>query len=280
MDNLTIIKKEIFELKNKLQKLNEEKEKFFKEKEELKKEIKKEIGQLKGIKSRKSLAQKAISESKEKRHEYSKQIYDLIKQIKELNEQKRNFFQKFNLRNSPEELKEKIDQLELSIETQAYTFEKERKVMEQIKKLKKIYNDALQGSELLNKINKISLQIDELKRKSQDFNQIIEKELKEVKDYEEFKENIKKINYLRNKQQEYFQKFLEAKREFLNANTGLKNKLLEVKNLQRNIYEETKKERERTSQSILNKKTIEVEEKLRKRQKLTTEDLIVFQGQR
>ena len=74
--------------------------------------------------------------------------------------------------------------------------------------------------------------------------------------------------------------FIEFKRKFSNINSELKAKIMALKDLQVKIdgfKKEKKQQKESEIKKILEEKTKQVEEKLRLKKKLTTEDLLVFQ---
>ena len=77
-----------------------------------------------------------------------------------------------------------------------------------------------------------------------------------------------------------FSKFSELKKKFNEANSELKEKLRgmnDVKNYLDKISSDKREKRRQEIDSILKSKEEEVNEKIRKKQKLTTEDLLVFQ---
>ena len=81
-------------------------------------------------------------------------------------------------------------------------------------------------------------------------------------------------------EEEAFRKFSEFKRQFTGANSQLKEKLKEINHVKSQldkIYFDRKERRRQQEESFLKSKEDAVNEKIKKRQKLTTEDLLVFQ---
>ena len=70
-----------------------------------------------------------------------------------------------------------------------------------------------------------------------------------------------------------FAKFIEFKNEFTKINNALKNKLNEFSK-QRKIFDDIKSQKKKNSAKNISK---DIEEKLRSKKKLTTEDLLMLQ---
>lgn len=276
------LRSEISNLKTKLNELNEKKELWFDKKSELQKQISDLISSVKQIKSEKDSFNKELFEEKEIRDKHNSEVKLLVAEIKKLNKDRKDFLAKHKLKFDPSKLKEKIRNLEESIETEAYSFEKEKRVMAEIKKLKKFYDETSQLNVIVDKSDEVSKDIEEAKAKA-------DKAHKKFKDlshgnkdgYKDFIDTSKKINEIKKEEEAAYRSFIEFKKEFNAVNTQLKQKLVEVKELQSKISgirEEKQRERKSKEQQILKEKARGVEEKLKKRKKLTTEDLIVFQG--
>jgi uncharacterized coiled-coil DUF342 family protein len=87
-------------------------------------------------------------------------------------------------------------------------------------------------------------------------------------------ELTKKINNLKKEQEDAFKNFIESKEKFSKVNEQLKDKLKQAKDLGAALYQKNKKDTER----MLDEKSKEVEEKLKSKKKLTTEDLMILQA--
>lgn len=276
------LKDEISTLKSRLDKLNEEKESWFRKKGELQKQISEMISSVKQIKSDKDVSNKALFDERETRDKHNREVKNLIAELRKLKKEKDEFLSKFNLKFDPAKLKEKITRLEESIETEAYSFDREKKVMMEIKKLKRMYDETSQLNLIAERINSIQARLGEEKVKADEaHNKFRELSKTNGDGYKGFIEISKSINDLKKEQEAAFKNFLEAKKEFSALNSQLKQKLSEVKSAQSNIFEVNKeKERVRKSreEQLLREKAKSVEEKLKNGKKLTTEDLIVFQG--
>lgn len=274
--------KEISELRQQLNELNEKKEDWFKKKEGLKKYIGSLISQIKSVKSKGDEFSEGHSGLKEQRDKYNQRVKELIKRAKELNQQKADALKKYNIKIDPLRLKERIKELEYSVETEAYTFKKEKEVMEQIKKLRKRYEESKMINDIIEGSDKISAEITMARKIANEFhNRLKEHSNIRKNGYNEFMDISKRINAMKKQQQEAFSNFIKFKTEFDKTNNLLRSKLEMINKakgeLDKRHVKISLKRRERDIK-LLKEKERAVEEKLRQRKKLTTEDLLVFQG--
>ena len=292
---LGILGKEIPSLKTKLNDVNEKKEFWFKKKNDLKKQISGLVNQAKEIKVKKDNFNEDVKGLKEQRNKYNKEVGELISKAKLLSRERAEALKKYNLGLSPSRIKDKVEELELQIETQALPFKREQKIMKQIKRLRDGYNKSTEIKKIMGKIDKFSGEIDSSKKKADGFHKMIQEQAKlNQEGYEGFIEISKKINNFRSEQEIAFKKFLRLKRVFVETNNSLKSRLVEdgkVKGEYNKVIEYLNKrygDTEKRSGNkdkrysdedsrILEEKSRNVEEKLKKKQKLTTEDILVFQ---
>ncbi len=275
------IKHEINTLKNTLNELNKEKESWFHKKESLKKDISSLISEVKKLKSSSDIFNQEINKLKNERDSYNNKVKGLISKIKEFGEEKKELAKKGNLRFNPDLIKSQIESIEYKIETEALSFDKEKKLMKQINELKKTYQENSQVKSLFDKIHLIDKEIKESREKADSAHN----KLKEIfssnkKDIEKFKEISKKIYTVRKEQQDAFDKFISYKNKFIESNNKLKEKLKELSLLQKEVSEideEFNEEREKRKDRNLEEREKQVEEKLRTKKKLTKDDLIMLQ---
>ena len=204
MDNERIdektLKEDIDSFKAQLKEINTDKEEWFKKKEELKKEMHVLIDKIKELQKQHDTAK--VDQLKKERDKYNAEVKRLIEGISELKKEKLSFLKKHGLHEDPERIKKNIERIEEKIETEVLSIDKERKLMDQIKRMKKDY-DALGDVKLLTeKIDSISKQIEENKKKANEYHEELKKALKEKKKwYNEFFSLSKQITMIK-KQQE------------------------------------------------------------------------------
>jgi len=259
----------------KVSELNKQKEFWFNRKEDLKKELNELVKKIKEFKLERDKANVSIESLRSQRNAYSSKIKDLIKQIKKLNKKKNKFLKRYDVKIDPSRIREKINELEKRVEIEV-DFKKEQKLMKQINELKKSYAESPELNEILEKSKKISAEITETKKKADEIHQKIIEYTKD-KGYSMFIELSKKISEIRKQQEDAFQKFINFKNEYINENNELRKILEHIKdNKNKNIVKN--QEKESRIMDIIKRKVEFVEQKLKQKKKLTTEDLIAYQG--
>ena len=279
LENYKKVQDDISQLKDKIRDINEKKEGWFKKKEDLKKELNEHINKIKAIKAEKDKKNIELHQLKEQRDKYNDQVKALIEKIKKINKEKSKAFQKYNIKIDPEKIQQKINELERRVE-QEVNFEKEKKLMEEIKKLKKSYEDSAEVREIADKSLILDKEIKEAKKKADDFHRKTQEIMKDT-GYDVFMEHCKKITEIKKEQEDAFQNFIDHKNAYAKANEELMTKMEDHRVL-RLVFSKDKEvqkiEREERQQSFIKEKIKLIEEKFRIKKKLTTEDIIALQG--
>ena len=271
------LNKEITTFKSKVSEVNDEKEKLFKKKEDLKVQINELVQQLKDLKKKNDVSTKAYDDLRGERDKYNSQVKAFITDLKKLNDHKKAIFDKYNIKEDPSFLKSRIEKLEMRIETEALSFKKEREVMDEIRKLKKVYGEAKEAKEVIAKIEDLSKQLNVAKEKANEFHkQLVE--VSKTKGYSDFIDLTKRINFLRKEQEGAFDGFIKMKNEFSKANMQFKARILRARQIMNELQSHDKRERRSTTDDIMTKRVESVEQKLKAKKKLTTEDLLIMQG--
>jgi|SRR3989344_2924568 len=275
MTDQRVPKDNIVSSQKKVSELSKQKEFWFNRKEDLKKELNELVKKIKNFKLERDKANVSIESLRSQRNAYSSKIKELIKQIKKLNKKKNKFLKRYDIKIDPARIQEKINELERRVEIEV-DFKKEQKLMKQINDLKRSYGEAPELNEILEKSKKISKEITETKKKADEIHQKIIEYTKD-KGYNAFIELSKKINEIRKMQEDAFQKFINFKNEYINANNESRKILEHIKN---NKEKNTVKKQEKEARilDIIKKKVEFVEQKLKQKKKLTTEDIIAYQG--
>ncbi|MBS3170414.1 hypothetical protein J4223_01400 [Candidatus Woesearchaeota archaeon] len=266
-------------LRTKLDQLNSDKEKWFARKEELKQKIADLIKEVRAVKVRNDELTSTIKDLKEKRDAQNSEVKKLIEQIKVVNLKKGKQVDS----QDPRALHKKIEQLQMKIETGVVSFEEEKKIMKYIRNTKKILEGAKAEAEVGKEASDISRKIDIEKKKAEEFHSKMNESAKENKDaYKEFTRLSKEINRVKKEQEDAFENFIKFKQEFSELNKGIKDEMKKTGEVRKEI--KRKKERNAKVKKEINHKKLEekkekVEEKLKNKKVLTTEDLIAFQGE-
>lgn len=270
------LREEIAELKSKLNDIGQKKEEWFKKKEDLKQEIAKLISNIKEARSNKETVDSKIKELKDNRDKFNKEVQELVAKIKALGPQKSS-----EIGDRPDFIKSQIDKLETALETQAFDFEKEKKVMKQINALRKKYDAAKESFSAKDSMKDLSRSIEDAKKKADEFHNQLKDYLKEHKEGQ-FGRLSKEINQIKKIQEEAFANFIKFKQEFAVINKALKEKL-ELSKSEHEKKEVVRTERHKEKKDIetqqIRDKAKEVKEKFKQKKILTTEDLIALQAE-
>lgn len=272
------LREEISELKSKLNEFGQKKEEWFKKKEDLKQDIANLIVKIKEARTNKEQVDNKIKELRDNRDKFNKEVHELIVKIKEFNKKPETNTDRMD---RPEFIKSQMNKLETALETQAFDFEKEKKVMKQINDLKKKYDKAVAAYSSKKEMHELSKKIEEAKKKADEFHNLLKEYLKEHKE-NSFGRLSKEINQIKKIQEDAFANFIKYKQEFANVNKVLKEKL-ELFRREHEKYENVRKERQKESISReerqIRNKAKEVKEKFKEKKILTTEDIITLQGE-
>lgn len=294
--------KEIAELRSQLDSVNKKKEEAFKNKEDLKKQLSELIKKVKGVGAEKKKEGTGINSLKKQRDQHNNNVKTLITEIKALNSEKSKFPGKDTASKDFMHLKKEIEILEFKVEHEALSPSDEKKVMKKIKELKKYYDSAGESIAVIERINELSRKIEEEKKLADNFhNQLVEAQ-KGTMSFGALREVSKEIMAMRSKQEAEFANFIKLKQEFKELSEKLKQKLVQSgykpkqekhhdkkphphsqynrkkqQNPRQHVHQEVDSRKKQEQAKILQEKTKEVEEKLRTRKKLTTEDLLILQ---
>lgn len=275
------LRKEITELRIKLNDINEKKEAQFEEKEGHSKKISELIRNIRAAKSQRNSYTDEVKRLKERRKELNKQIKDKIQEAKSFNKERKEISKKYNIQGNPALIKEQIEKLEYKVETEAVPFSEEKKIMKKIHDLKQDLEEINKVSDVWNRLHAINSNIEKLKTEANSVHtKVQENAVKSQEKHEEMLLLSKEIDEFKVKEQEAYKKFTELKEEFTGINEKLKERLVSMNEINEKIKQvKTQKKIEKQEQEkiTLQQKTEIVEDKIKKKKKLTTEDLLVFQ---
>lgn len=275
------LNKEIIELRNRLNQADNQKEKAFSQKNSISRQIKELIDFVKVRRVERNKLTDAVQEEKKSRSDFNNKIKIKIEEIKALKSQIKPD-EKKSFRESPSNIKSLMNKLNEKIETEVMSFDKEQKIMKQIKGLKKKYDEFSRGNDLSDKVHKLSEEIDALKATADLKHREIQEKAKSSQEiHEKILEVSKKIEELKKEEEKFADEFSSKKKEFFGINSKLKEKLSELTSLNKKVF--VKKKSANLSKYEKDRNTIKakqeaVQEKLRKGEKLTTEDILVLQS--
>lgn len=272
------LQREIAGLRKKLDDVNNEKEKWFKRKEELKKEIAGSIKEAKKLREENEKINAEVKLCKEKRDQQNSVTKEKIEGFKELKEKASS-----GEKGKPANLiKSEIEKIQERIETEALKFSEEKRLMKIIGRMKLEYVRAKDDAVVSDEIKNVEKGIKESKKEAERLHaRVQELAAESKKKHDAYLELSKKIKLMNDGQEKAFENFLKFKEEFNKASKEIDDKLDEIRNVKNaldNVKSKNKERIEDAKKMILIKKAGDAEEKLKKGEKLTNEDLIKFQG--
>jgi uncharacterized coiled-coil DUF342 family protein len=270
-------KAEVSTLRSSLNGLDEEKESLYRKKNELSSDIKATIQRIKDNRYKRDNLTKEVKELKVKRDALNK---ELTSKFGEFNRSKKDSSsKKFN--DSPFKIKQNMDRLELSIETDALPFKKEQEVMKKIKDLKKEHEKAKEAYEKNKLLRECSKVAKKLRAEANEVHKYIQEKAKESQElHEQILKDSKLIDKAKADEKQAYSKFSEFRKKFNNSNSKLKERLISLNTVKvslNKIKTENIAKKKQEEEEFLKSKEDEVHEKIKKGKKLTTEDLLVFQ---
>ncbi len=276
------LKHAVQELKVTCGNLHQEKEKLYSEKQVIGNKIKSLIGMLKESREKRDSFTQLVKDKKVKRDELHDIVKKKLDELKELQDKRAEILKKYNITENPFELKRKMHALEYKIETSAISFNKELELMKQIKALKQRYQETSVVAEVNQKITGLEKEIRQLKQEANLSHHVVQSTAQESqKKHEELVGSSKEVEALRDQEKALYAKFTKLKQEFTEKNKELKEKLKQLNEIYTQLdmeHELKKQERKKHNQETLEELRKKVDEKLKKGMKLTTKDIIAFQG--
>jgi uncharacterized coiled-coil DUF342 family protein len=268
---ITTLKREIQNISTNLKELGGQKEEQYEQKNTLDKQLNALINKAKELKDSKHEIDTQISKFKKEREDKNKQYNQFLSTIKQAKEDRRR--QQRSV--SSNSLRKQIKDLEYNMQTEALNFNKEKKIMGEIKKIKTQLKEIL---------------IEEEKLKS---NSVSFKEVKEIKLLAD--DAHKKVQELAGKSSKIFDELTILSKDIANIKAQRNTVQLVLKNLKSQIGHMNQKlskilkdwsgiadkvfirGTKRSIDKLLHKKTEEVKEKLKSKKKLTTDDILLLQ---
>jgi len=276
------LKKEAATLRTQANSLQGQKEAAFKKKGDLSAKIRALIADIKASRSKRDEFTKQVADSKERRHQFNEELRQKIDEAKKLNDERADIMKKHKLQGDPERLKEEIDRLERRVETEGMPFDKEQKVMKEIKEKKRLYDVAKKVSTVFDRLHELNKDIAHLREKADESHRKVQTRASASQEqHEGLIETSKEIDGLRAQEKAAVTQCNELKQTFNDINQQLKDKFAEMDKLREQLEgakDEDRVQSRKQQESTLRQKQRMVEEKMRRGGKLTTEDLLVMQG--
>src|SRR3989344_2539930 len=283
LDRADSLKREVNSLKSSLNEINTQKESWFSKKEEIGKRIRQLIGEVKEAKTRRNELTNSVKIEKAKRQKLNETIVAKIDEIRKIKQEKDAVSGKGKEKGlNPGQVRKQIADIDRIVETEVISFDKEQALMKKRKELKRQLGQMVAAGELSGSQHGLSLEIDSLKKEGNTVHGELQTKAEQSQQrHEEVLAKSKDIDALKVQEEEAYKSFFELKQKFGEVNNKLKEKLTELNEVHKQLGQEMEEHREEKRQQrrkTLRQKEMDVQEKIRRGEKLTTDDLLVMQG--
>lgn len=274
-----VIIKEIDTLREQIKSLKEERAQAADEIRTLKAERRELIDRIKGLKEELRKLREELSKLKEERASLIEERKEVVKRIREI---KKELFSKRELMNNAGKIngipagkiRAKIDRLEWRIITESLPLEEENRIIKEIARLESLLEKSLEVKKLKNEYNELRA---ELKGQIIVLNDLSRKIGSLSEKINGIRERIGSLKQSISEIQAEIDERNEGIQERANALTEVSGKIGELiekyREMQKKLREIRLGRKKAIEEAILNQKKQKVEEKLKKGQRLTFEDL-------
>lgn len=269
-------------LRKRLSELNDQKEKLFDQRNAVGKQISELIKNVKGIRSARDTFTAEVKLSKEEREKLNNDIKLKTAEVKKLAEEKEAIASKSGLTEDPRMLKRELERLNYKIETEAMSFDKETKLMKVINQLKKKVNAAKDVTLANDKLWNATRELDRMRAIANQAHNKVQHAAHESQEKHQGMVAVShQIDDLKKKEDEFNAQITAKKAEMqpiMAELDTLSPKLNDINEKLGLAREEGKKNQENEQKKKLSDRAEEVRQKLAKGEKLTTEDFLLLQS--
>lgn len=271
----SLLKKEVSEWRFKLNQLHSQKEEAFHGLHGLRDKIKSRASRIKSLKQERDNLTKQVKELKGEREKFNQQVKERAEEKREVSQKQKELFDKMEVREDPRKLRQLIERMETKIVTEVMPFTKEQQLNKKIKELKVQLKEMEKLGDVWKEMNTASADFSEVRRKAEESHHGVQTLAQQSQErHEEINKLFTELKELREQEMPLLEKYQRSKSEMDQLRKELEEKLTRVNELAKLLHEEEEKD----YNTKVREKTTEVQEKLKKRQKLRTEDILAFQA--
>jgi uncharacterized coiled-coil DUF342 family protein len=276
------LRREISELRKTLNQADLEKESSFREGTRISQRIRSLISQIKELKLQRDSNTASVKELKAKRKQLSDVIFKNIESAKQQRKQREDLGKKLGIRKPADILRKEIERLDTKIETEVLSLTKENEIMKIIKEKKKELDAAKSVNIVTETIRTVSKEINTERQSADEIHkQIQEKAALSQEQHEKMIALSKEVDKLKEDEKKLRESFHKNKEIFSDSNKKLQEKLLEMNKVSLELNELTaadEKEKQQKTQAKIAETEKSLEEKIKRGEKITTQDLINLRG--
>lgn len=266
------LKNEISALSSNLRQLSEQKEAKYKESSTFVKQLDTFIKQANQLKQSKLAVDEEIKKRKTDREKYNKEVSELASKLREL--RSNGSIQLPNNQLYSSIIEKRIAELNTHIETEVLQFKKEQALMSQLKELKLALKQALKAEEGIKAAMDLRKQVNDKKKLGDAAHRTVQElAAKNSEIFEQLTEKSLSIAALKKERFGLMEFLSKLKAEIYSRNEELATKLAEWSTYKKTVGER----RIHTEASKLIARTKAIRDKLKAKEKLTTEDILLLQ---
>ncbi|TAL51869.1 MAG: hypothetical protein EPN86_05875 [Nanoarchaeota archaeon] len=281
MDQIEELYKELDPLKEKLSEQVKLRESLFAEREEIRKQFESKVQELRQLKRKRDELNHAVHAKKDERNKLTEQIRALIAKLNEAKTKKEGI--KKDNKENPSFLNQQIKKLEQKVETEVMSQENEKKMMKKIKEIRKKLNEMKAFMDASATVSGSVRELRTVKKQADDVHRQVQEKAKESQQVHEQMTGVGKLlDNMKPKEAELTNKIAAIKEEISVTTKLMDEKSSQIRGIKEKEYQEKAKEKavQRAEEEIiLKQKEADVNDKLKRGKKLTTDDLLVFQRQ-
>lgn len=268
-------KKELSELRFQLNTLSSQKEEAYRQLMQYRNKTKSRRDKIRSLKIERDQLTKQVKELKKERDEQNILVKEKSAVKREVDQKRKEMLDQVDVKDNPARIKVLIKKLEEKIETEVIPFSKEQQLWKKIKELEAQYKQVEALGEVWKSVNTATANFAESRRQAEEIHhQVQDLAQQSQAKHEQLIGILGETKESKGEEKLLVDKYLELKAKFEQAKKDFNEVVSRVEELGKILGEEDK---ENFRQKV-REKTAKVREKIKKKKKLSTEDILAFQA--
>lgn len=268
-------KAELYVLRAQINSISLQKEEAYRQLRVCREGIKSRLKQVKDFTNERNQLTKRVKEFKKGRDALNLAVTEKSVRKKEADRKKKDIQEKLQVKGDPIRIRIVIENLEKKLETEVIPFSQEQKIRKEIKELKARYNKITELGSVWKEINTAAAEFTNTRREAERLHRKVQETARTSQQkHEQISALYKQVNELKEKESQLAEKYLAFKIRY----EPLKKKLEELSSRVRELGKLFDDEEKKSFKRQVTEKTAYIKEKLRKKEKLNTEDILAFQA--
>ncbi|MBI2668216.1 hypothetical protein HYX14_00060 [Candidatus Woesearchaeota archaeon] len=268
-------KKILLQSRAKYAQLSREQEAVFRERRSIRDRIRGKLGRVRKLKQERDQLTAEVKKVKVERDKQNVQLKGKLDVKREADKKQKEVLAESGIKDGPIRIKLQIHALEKKLETEVMAFSNEQQMRKKIKELKDRFKEIEQLGTVFHQTEEVRKDFREVRRTAEELHEKVQVVAAESQHkHNDITHLFEELDTLREQEKPLIEKEQQLKTAIATA----KRELDEIEARVNELAKLFKEEEEKSFQQIAREKTAEVKEKLSKRKKLTTEDILAFQA--